>query len=67
MLATTNYWIDIQLYKRTVFFEGGNVYMNVDIPFPYIKPHSYYTVNNPSLNQAISSNRQCFDNITNLS
>jgi len=41
--------------------------MNVDIPFPYIKPHSYYTVNNPSLNQAISSNRQCFDNITNLS
>ena len=67
MLASTNYWMDIQLYGHTVFFEGGNVYTDMDIPFPYNKPHSYYTVNNPSLNPAISDNCQCFDNITNLS
>jgi len=41
--------------------------MDRDIPFPYIKPYSYYTVNNPSLYQAIINDCQCFDNITNLS
>jgi len=41
--------------------------MDRDIPFPYNKPHSYYTVNNPSLYQAIINDCQCFDNITNLS
>ena len=67
MLANTNYCMDIQLDRHTVFFEKANVYTYMDIPFPYNKPHSYYTVNNLSPYQAISNNRQCFDSITNLS